>query len=74
MPVGLSMHVDEIGLATHLRYKRPCTRTYGQTELQPEPVRGGASAPITHLSYHTLKNFAMINQGLMKLTRVNVKE
>ena len=42
--VGFCMKVVEIGLATHLRYIRPCTRTYVQTELPPEPLRGG-SAP-----------------------------
>ena len=41
MTVGLCVDVVEIGLATHLRYIRPCTCTDGRTELQPEPLRGG---------------------------------
>ena len=43
MTVGLCMDIVKIGLAMHLRYIRPCTtRTDGQTELQPEPLRGGS--------------------------------
>ena len=38
------MDVVEIEPATHLWYIRPCTRTYGRTKLQPEPLRGD-SAP-----------------------------
>ena len=39
--VGLCVDVIKIGLAMHLRYIRLCTHTYGRTELQPEPLRGG---------------------------------
>ena len=45
MTVGLCMDIVEIGLAMHLRYIRPSTRT----DRQPEPLRGGGSAPINEL-------------------------
>ena len=47
MTVGLCMDIVEIGLAMHLQYYKTM-HPYGQTELQPEPLRGGGggSAPI----------------------------
>ena len=50
MTVGLCMDIVEKGLAMHLRYIRKTMHPYRQTELQPEPLRGG-SAPITDCTH-----------------------
>ncbi len=46
MTVGLCMDIVEIGLAVHLRYIRPCTRTYVRTDrIATRTTKGGGAPP-----------------------------
>ena len=63
--VGLRVDVVEIGLVMHLWHVRPCTRTYGCTELQSEPLRGGGAPPTS-----TCKCCALWGQSSRHVTKL----